>query len=103
MAAGFPDVEEGTSCTQSSFKVNKKSFLFIGIQGGRHKAMFKLKASIPEAKKAAKKEPDCFQVGSTAWVTARFTNEKPLPRKLWEKWLKESYELSLAKAPKKKK
>lgn len=92
--------EQGTACTQASFKVNKKAFLFIGEQGGRHKAMFKLKASKSEAEKLAKKSPDDFQVGSTAWVTARFSDEHPLPKKVWEKWLKESYELSLAPAKK---
>ena len=33
MAADFPNVEQGTACTQSSFKSNGKSFLFIGIAG----------------------------------------------------------------------
>ena len=56
-ASQYAGVDEGTACTQSSFKVGKKSFLFIGEQGGRYKAMFKLKASIPEASKLAKKEP----------------------------------------------
>ena len=64
------------------------------MQGGRYKAMFKLDKSLPEAKRLAKKDPDCFQVGNTAWVTARFTSEKPMPKKLWEKWLDESYQLS---------
>ena len=87
-------MDEGTACTQSSFKVGKKSFLFIGMQGGRYKAMFKLSDSIAEATRLAKKEPDRFQVGNTAWVTARFTSQEPLPKKIWEKWLDESYALS---------
>ena len=64
------------------------------MQGGRYKAMFKLQKSMPEATKLAAKEPDRYEVGSTSWVTARFTVDKPMPRKLWEKWLDESYELS---------
>jgi hypothetical protein len=55
-----------------------------------------------EAVKLAKKEPDRFEVGSTAWVTARFTAEKPMPKKVWEKWLDESYKLSLAAGTKKR-
>ncbi len=94
-ASRYPGVDQGTSCTQSSFKTGKKAFLYIGTQGGRYKAMFKLQKSMPEAIKLAKKDSDCYQVGSTAWVTARFTADSPLPKKLWEKWLDESYELSL--------
>lgn len=109
-ASRYPEVDEGTACTQSSFKTGKKAFLFIGMQGGRYKAMFKLQKSLPEATRLAEKEPDRFQVGSTAWVTARFTAEEPMPKKLWVKWLDESYELSrpnkkkvTKKAPVKKK
>lgn len=103
-ASQYPGVDEGTSCTQSSFKTGKKAFLYIGMQGGRYKAMFKLEKSMPAAEKLAEKDPDLFQVGSTSWVTARFTAEKPIPKKLWEKWLDESYALSSgsSKATKKK-
>ncbi len=103
-ASRFPDVDEGTACTQSSFKTGKKSFLFVGMQGGRYKAMFKLQKSLVEAAKLAKKQPDCYDVGSTNWVTARFTAEEPMPKKIWEKWLTESYELarSTTKPAKKK-
>ena len=94
-ASRYPGVDKGTACTQSSFKTGKKAFLYIGTQGGRYKAMFKLQESMPGAAKLAKKDPDLYQAGSTAWVTARFTADRPMPRKLWEKWLDESYELSL--------
>ena len=50
-ASRYPMVDEGTACTQSSFKAGKKAFLFIGMQGGRYKAMFKLKESMTEATK----------------------------------------------------
>jgi predicted DNA-binding protein (MmcQ/YjbR family) len=95
----YPDVDKGTACTQSSFKTGGKAFLFVGTQGGRFKAMFKLKQSIGEAERLSEKEPDNFDVGSTQWVTARFTAEKPMPQKLWKKWLDESYDLS-CKPPK---
>jgi len=45
-----------------------------------------------QARKLASKEPDRFEVGSTGWVTTRFTSEKPLPKSIWEKWLQESYD-----------
>lgn len=94
-ASRYPGVDEGTACTQSSFKAGKKAFLFVGMQGGRYKAMFKLEKSKPEAAELAKKAPDDYQVGSTAWVTARFTAEAPMPVRLWKKWLDESYALSV--------
>ncbi len=94
-ASRYPGVDEGTACTQRSFKAGKKAFLFIGEQGGRSKAMFKLKDSLPDAAQLAAKEPDNYQVGSGAWVTARFTADQPMPKKLWEKWLDESYALSV--------
>ena len=96
-ASQYPDVDEGTSCTQSSFKTGGTAFLFIGEQGGRYKAMFKLKDSKAEAVALAKKEPKNFQAGSGVWVTARFSAEEPLPKGLWRKWLDESYALSQKK------
>ncbi len=95
-ASRYPGVDEGTACTQSSFKSGKKAFLFIGMQGGRYKAMFKLQTSIPEATRLAKKDPDCYQVGTGGWVTARFTADSPIPKATWQKWLDESYALSTA-------
>ena len=96
-ASRYAGVDRGTACTQSSFKAGKRAFLYIGPQGGRFKAMFKLKDSIPEATKLAKKEPDRFEIGKQGWVTARFSEEAPMPKKLWQKWLDESYELTVGK------
>ena len=99
-ASKYPGVDQGTACTQSSFKAGKKAFLFIGPQGGRFKAMFKLNDSKSEAATLAKEEPDRYEVGSTGWITARFSAEKPMPKKIWSKWLDESY--ALTATPKKK-
>lgn len=95
-AASLAGVSTGLACNQSSFKVGKKSFLFIGpgAKGVGFKAMFKLDRSIPQAAKLADKDPDRIQVGKNGWVTARFTAEKPLAKTVWQKWLKESYEIS---------
>ncbi|MEM6652239.1 MAG: hypothetical protein AAGA72_07015 [Pseudomonadota bacterium] len=93
-ASHYPNVYEGTSCTRSSFKTSGKAFLFIGKQGGRHKAMFKLKASRQEATQMALEKPKDFQVGSGACVTVRFSEEAPMPTSLWQRWLDESYAIS---------
>ena len=76
-ASEYQAVDAGTSCTQSSFKTGGTAFLFIGQQGGRSKAMFKLKASRSEAEELARQAPKDFQVGSGAWVTARFSADAP--------------------------
>ena len=93
-ASEYPNVDEGTSCTQSSFKTGGTAFLYIGEQGGRYKAMFKLGDSRAEAQELADERPKDFQVGSGVWVTARFSSDEPLPNDLWQRWLDESYALS---------
>lgn len=93
-ASEYPNVDEGTSCAQSAFKTSGKAFLFIGEQGGRHKAMFKLKASRSDAATLATEQPENYQLGSGLWVTVRFSDAQPMPSVLWQKWLDESYELS---------
>jgi hypothetical protein len=102
-ASRYPGVVKGTSCTQSSFKTAKSAFLYVGMQGGRHKAMFKLEKSRAEAERLAAKHPDDYQTGNTGWVTARFSAEKPMPASRWKKWLDESYALAVGPAPKKRK
>ena len=95
-ASQYSGVDEGTACTQSSFKTNKRGFLYCGMQGGRFKAMFKLQKSLAEAATLAEQQPENYHVGVGGWVTARFTAQQPMPKRLWEKWLDESYELSVA-------
>jgi hypothetical protein len=72
------------------------AFLFVGpgAKGVGGKAMFKLGAAMAVAKQLAAREPERFAVGSTGWVTARFTAAAPLPKVLWQAWLQESFELA---------
>ena len=104
-AAALPDVVEGTSCNQSSYKAGKKAFLYVGPgpKGVGFKAMFSLGASLDEAKDLAKSAPDRFEVGAGNWVTTRFSAETPLPKKIWGRWLKESYAAATGGATAKKK
>jgi len=91
-AAALPNVVEGTSCNQTSYKAGKKVFLYVGpgAKGIGYKAMFKLEVSLAQAKGLAKSEPERFELGVGNWVTTRFSAEDPLPRKIWNNWLKES-------------
>ena len=95
-AAALPTVAPGTSCNQSSFKVGNRAFLYVGpgAQGLGFKALFKLEESMPEAIELAAARPDRFDVGSTGWVTTRFSAEEPLPKAIWKAWLEESYALA---------
>ncbi len=92
-AAALPNVVEGTSCNQASYKAGKKAFLYVGpgAKGVGYKAMFKLGESLEEAKGLARSEPEGFEVGVGSWVTTRFSAEEPLPKKIWSRWLEESY------------
>lgn len=96
-AAGkYAGVDEGKACTQTSFKSARKAFLYVGMAKGRYKAMFCLNSSLPDAARRAAKDPGRFEVGKMGWVTARFTEEEPMPKALWQKWLDESYRISVA-------
>ena len=92
-AAALPNVVEATSCNQTSYKAGKKAFLYVGpgTKGIGYKAMFKLEASLEEAKDLAKSEPERFELGVGNCVTTRFSAEDPLPKKIWSSWLKESH------------
>ena len=92
-AAALPNLVEGTSCNQTSYKAGKKAFLYVGpgTKGIGYKAMFKLEVSLKEAKDLAKSEPKRFELGVGNWVTTRFSAEDPLPKKIWSSWLKESH------------
>ena len=93
IAASMPNAVEGTSCNQTSFKVGKTAFLYVGPgpKGQGYKAMFKLGESMGEAQEMARKAPDGFQIGTGNWVTARFSEDHPMPQSLWTRWLAESY------------
>jgi hypothetical protein len=94
-AGALRGVVAGTACNQRTYKVGGRSFLFIGpgAKGHGYKAMFKLERSLGQARKLASKDRGRVQVGSTGWVTTRFTAEAPLSKAVWERWLKESYDL----------
>jgi len=92
-AAALPDVVAGTSCNQTSYKADKKAFLYIGPgrKGIGYKAMFKLDESLRDAQDMAQREPERFEIGTGNWVSTRFSDDEPLPKKIWSRWLKESY------------
>lgn len=63
LAGSYAEVDEGTACTQSSFEIGGEAFLFIGEQGGRYEAVFKLSASKAEAERLAQERPNDSRSG----------------------------------------
>ena len=85
---------KGTALESSSFKVAKKSFLFLRPA----ELMLKLGASIDEAIEFAKANPDVCKVGAGGWVTIRIDVEAA-PMEQVKRWLDESYQLFASKKP----
>ena len=56
--------------------------------------MFRLDASMRRAEELAAERPDRFEVGKTGWVTVRFSDDEPLQKSIWQKWVEESYGLA---------
>ena len=78
----------GTAMERHTVKANKKAFVFFGSGD----ALVKLAASIPEAKKLARSEPERYRVGANNWVKVTFADGKP-PLVVLKKWIAESYAL----------
>jgi hypothetical protein len=95
-ALRHPDVHEGVSCEGTSLekrtvKAGNKAFVFLGIAD----VMVKLRASLPEARRMARKDPSRYKAGAHGWVTARFTDDETPPVALLHRWIDESYELAV--------
>ncbi len=90
----YPGTEEGVACEGTpiesrAVKARNKAFLFLTIGHAR----LKLRESLPEAAKLAKKQPDQFQVGSGGWVKASLKADGSTPLDVLERWIGESYRL----------
>src|SRR5215472_3914854 len=102
IALKHPDTEEGVACAGTpaervTVRVGKRAFLFLG----RKDIMLKLTDSIAEATRLA---GDGVHVGSSGWTKIDFPDgQTPLPAKLIEKWIAESYRAMTTPAPAKPK
>jgi len=91
VAMALPDVEEGISCAGTAleravFKIEKKSFLFLGkAKDGVIELRIKLDDSLPDAEKRG------FPGGAHGWVMVRLEKGKEPPKGVLSKWIKESY------------
>jgi len=101
-ARRLPDVEEGIACEgtpleRSTFKTNKKAFVFLGgTKDGGFDVMVKLGPSIAEAKKLG------YAPGANGWVKIAFAKGEKIPKGLIERFIAESHALMSAPKPAKR-
>jgi len=98
LAAAYPGVIEERPWGHRAFKVNKKTFLFLGSDDKGLGLSVKLPASGLMALELPFTEPTHYGLGKSGWVTATFANGRAVPLSLIREWLDESYR---AIAPKK--
>jgi hypothetical protein len=99
IAMALGDVEEGIACKgtaieSSTFKANKKAFLFVGAGAVR----LKLDASLADARKLAAKDPDKFDVGAGGWIKIAIADGEKAPLTILKKWISESHDVLTTKA-----
>jgi hypothetical protein len=91
-ARALPGIGVGTACKGTSlecttFKIQRKVFLFVRAGEAR----LKLTASEDQAAMLAQTEPARYKVGSNGWVQLKFEDGDVIPRERIEHWVKESY------------
>lgn len=107
LAAAYPGVTEDRPWGHRAFKVNKKTFLFLGSDHTGLGLSVKLPESGVMALEFPFTEPTHYGLGKSGWVTAHFETGRAVPLPLIREWLDESYraiapkKLAAAMAPKK--
>ena len=90
-ALAHPGVTEGIACEATAaekrtLEVNGKAFLFLGLAD----ALFKLDASLADARAVAATSPATCRVGKTGWVKL----DAPISTRRMTAWIGESYALA---------
>ena len=92
-ALALPEVVETGACVKRSFKVTKKSFLFLGEKPGEINLMVKLSPSLPQAEALSSERPaGQVAVGKNRWVTVKLPPGDTLGAELLRGWVRESYQ-----------
>ena len=98
LALSLPEVSEGAICDKAAFKARGKMFVSIGGEGQGLNLMLKLGDSLAEAAALAAKQPGCYKVGGTGWVSVTLAPGAVAPTGLLERWTLESYRLLAPKS-----
>ncbi|MEO8348420.1 MAG: MmcQ/YjbR family DNA-binding protein [Acidobacteriota bacterium] len=93
-ALGFPEATEDFPWGERVAKVNRKVFVFLGIDpvpGGDMGLSVKLPESGEEALELPFTKPTGYGLGKSGWVTATFGPEDKPPVEILKSWIRESY------------
>jgi predicted DNA-binding protein (MmcQ/YjbR family) len=100
-ALGFPEATEDFPWGERVAKVNKKVFVFLGVDpvpGSDLSLSVKLPETGEEALDLPFTKPTGYGLGKSGWVTATFGPKDKPPVEILKSWIRESY---CAVAPKK--
>jgi predicted DNA-binding protein (MmcQ/YjbR family) len=100
-ALGFPEAYEDHPWGESVAKVNKKVFVFFGVEAEEMDVLrlsVKLPHSVEEALGFPFTQPTGYGLGKSGWVTATVPACELVPLDILRDWIEESYR---AVAPKK--
>jgi predicted DNA-binding protein (MmcQ/YjbR family) len=98
-ALSLPEAYEDHPWGETVIKVNKKIFLFLGVDDGSHPPGFgvKLPESRDQALAVPGAQPSGYGLGKAGWVSLQLEEKLP-PINVLHDWVEESYR---AVAPKK--
>jgi predicted DNA-binding protein (MmcQ/YjbR family) len=97
-AMKYPGASEAFPWGHRAIKVNRKTFVFMGSDGGGLHLSMKLPKSREAALMFDFAEPTHYGLGKSGWVSASFAARAKAPMDLLRAWIDESYR---AIAPKK--
>src|SRR4051812_4069207 len=98
LCMGYPGVVEDAPWGHAAFKINKKVFVFSGLDGGGFSLSCKLPVSQHGALMLPFASPTHYGMGRYGWVTAAFNPGDVVPMDILRDWIDESFR---AIAPKK--
>lgn len=90
-ALAYPEVIEEAPWGHRAFKVKKKTFLFMSLEGGELGLSTKLPHSNAVALELPFAEPTHYGLGKSGWVSASFREGDDVPIPMMLAWIDESY------------
>lgn len=93
-ALGLPEAYEDHPWGEDVAKVNKKVFVFLGVDddAAEHGMSVKLRESLDQALSVKEAAPTGYGLGRAGWVTIPFRDTTP-PVDVLEDWVEESYRI----------
>jgi predicted DNA-binding protein (MmcQ/YjbR family) len=93
-ALGLPDAYEDHPWDEVVIKVNKKIFVFFGLEADLDRQLA-LGVKLPQTGVYARQltfvQPSGYGLGKAGWVSAKLGPGDDLPLDMFEEWIEESY------------